>query len=401
LPCLGAALLIHANLRQDTVVARVLGWAPFVGVGLISYSFYLWHWPVLVLSRLALDRALNPLETAAAITASFAAAWLSWACVEAPFRKPGAFKLSNSAILAGSAALLSLVAVAGFGVVVSRGAEWRASRAVLEAERAVQSFNPRRDVCHVANNVPSIPPEASCTNAPGSYDVLLWGDSHADHFAPAVDRWARGSGLSMRQASKSRCRPILTAEPVREVGVETRDCIEFNNQVIREVAARRGVRVILLSAWWLPGQGTLHDRLAGTIEELHRVRPEARIVVLGPSPALSFWPAPCLARARFNHVHEERCLSGRARNAHAAALADRLLSRLATEKPEIRYVRVWNHLCRRAICRTVQGRVVLLRDDNHFTVHGAEVVLSPELARLGAELQARRPNPPRGAKRPI
>ncbi len=92
LPCLGAALIIHAGRSGTTFVGTLLATRPFVYVGLVSYSLYLWHWPILVFARAVSVRPLSPAEAAALVVLSFIAADLSWRFVESPFRgKRGRF----------------------------------------------------------------------------------------------------------------------------------------------------------------------------------------------------------------------------------------------------------------------------------------------------------------------
>ena len=99
-PCLGAALILHAA-RRPTLVGRLLETPPFVFVGQISYSLYLWHWPVLVMSKHFLAVRELPLwATVTAVAGSVALAWASFHLVEQPVRKRGWF--SRNAIFAGA-----------------------------------------------------------------------------------------------------------------------------------------------------------------------------------------------------------------------------------------------------------------------------------------------------------
>src|SRR6056297_20083 len=88
LPCLGAALVIHAGASGPTAVSRALSLGPVVFVGLISYALYLWHWPVLVFAEYAAVRELTTVETGAALALSGVLAALTWRFVERPFRRP-------------------------------------------------------------------------------------------------------------------------------------------------------------------------------------------------------------------------------------------------------------------------------------------------------------------------
>jgi peptidoglycan/LPS O-acetylase OafA/YrhL len=85
-PCVGACLIIWSNSHIRTIVGSFLSHKLLVGIGLISYSLYLWHWPILALSSYLLARPLHSVESLIAIGASMLAAIVSWRFVEQPFR---------------------------------------------------------------------------------------------------------------------------------------------------------------------------------------------------------------------------------------------------------------------------------------------------------------------------
>jgi len=87
LPVLGVVGLIWANGQQPTWVARLLGTRIMVGIGLISYSWYLWHWPVFVYANYAAVDGLSALELAGLMLLSLVLGYLSWRFVETPFRE--------------------------------------------------------------------------------------------------------------------------------------------------------------------------------------------------------------------------------------------------------------------------------------------------------------------------
>jgi len=134
MPCVGAMLFLHATAGTPTLAARAASWRPAVFVGLISYSLYLWHWPVLVFGRIVVARPLVGSEALVAVVLTFGLAILSWRFVEKPFRRPGSF--TRSQIFGGSAALLATGALAGLMLIETRGLRALASPGVLLAERA-------------------------------------------------------------------------------------------------------------------------------------------------------------------------------------------------------------------------------------------------------------------------
>jgi peptidoglycan/LPS O-acetylase OafA/YrhL len=85
-PVLGVALIVHAGAHRPTAVNRALGFRPLVFVGLISYSLYLWHWPVIVFWQYYLVRQFDSIQMAQALVVMSACAIASWHFIEKPFR---------------------------------------------------------------------------------------------------------------------------------------------------------------------------------------------------------------------------------------------------------------------------------------------------------------------------
>ena len=83
-PCVGAALVIHTGASGPCVVAKLLSARPVVFTGLISYSLYLWHWPLIVFAKYYWIRDLTTGESLAVIAISVLASVLSWRFIEKP-----------------------------------------------------------------------------------------------------------------------------------------------------------------------------------------------------------------------------------------------------------------------------------------------------------------------------
>ncbi|MEK7830212.1 MAG: acyltransferase, partial [Acidobacteriota bacterium] len=86
LPCVGTFLVIYAGAGEQNFVGRLLSMRWLVFIGLISYSFYLWHWPLIVFAELYLVRDITNQEAWALIALSALLAFLSWKFIESPFR---------------------------------------------------------------------------------------------------------------------------------------------------------------------------------------------------------------------------------------------------------------------------------------------------------------------------
>ena len=113
LPCVGAALLIVTGQNNLTWAGQLLSTNTFRYPGLISYSLYLWHWPVLVFYRFYAITEVTNLEIGMLFALMTAAAWASWKYVEAPFRT-GAALANRRFLFAGGAGMMLIFA--GFGV---------------------------------------------------------------------------------------------------------------------------------------------------------------------------------------------------------------------------------------------------------------------------------------------
>jgi hypothetical protein len=108
-PVLGTALLLHC--APGTLAGRLLVLPPLVGIGLISYSLYLWHWPLIVFTEYAIDSNVTGATRIAVLLASLALAWISWRFVERPFRNARAFSRQRIFIMSGTGmAMMAMVA---------------------------------------------------------------------------------------------------------------------------------------------------------------------------------------------------------------------------------------------------------------------------------------------------
>ena len=120
LPCLGAGLVIYAGAGGRSLAGRILGAPAFVFTGLISYSLYLWHWPLLVLARAYAVRELTVLETIAVLALSAVIAALSWRWIESPFRRKPAV-LGRQQLFAAAGLVMCVTAALGVGLHLTHG----------------------------------------------------------------------------------------------------------------------------------------------------------------------------------------------------------------------------------------------------------------------------------------
>ncbi|WP_213878311.1 acyltransferase family protein [Pseudomonas sp. dw_358] len=250
LPTLGAAALIWANGRQATWVGVLLGSRPLVGIGLISYAWYLWHWPVVVFANYVTFDQLAPVARVGLMLGSALLGYGSWRWIEGPFRRRQWLARRRPLLASALAAMLVLV-VAGQVVRSSQGVPSRLSAQALRYAKAGTWRAGQLDCLYDRHR---LSPQSLCQFGPAqSPQVLVWGDSHAAALAPALREQARRSGISLALAGHSACPPI--EGPHRE-----RVCDEFNAEAQRLAVQQPIQDVILVAHWSLYTQGEENGR---------------------------------------------------------------------------------------------------------------------------------------------
>ncbi|AZO74474.1 acyltransferase [Mesorhizobium sp. M1D.F.Ca.ET.043.01.1.1] len=182
-PVIGAALLIWP--RSPSAITVALSSVPMRFIGKISYSLYLWHWPILVFFRHYAGGAIpTSVEAAALITLSIVVASLSWRFVEEPVRRLRAIPLK--AIPVGVATAL-IISWSGNAISDAGGFAERVSKGAL----SMRSLDIMWDwPCPQTVNIPELGVTYCAFGAPwgtAKHHGILWGDSHADHLAPLLD----------------------------------------------------------------------------------------------------------------------------------------------------------------------------------------------------------------------
>ena len=241
LPCLGAAALIMAGGGGPSIASSILGARPVVFVGLISYSLYLWHWPILAFLRLRYSTVDLPLQTTLpALLVAAVLATLSWRYVEQPFRDRR--RVGRAPIFALAGTSVAATCVAAFTILAGDGLPRQFSNSVQLAV-ADDFVNPRLAACFERfskNSLCEIGEEGG-----GGPDFLLSGDSHARAMMPAIDAAAKLAGHKGLAATRAACAPLLGV--VRSGGA---DCARFNESVVAELRERPDIATVVLHARW-------------------------------------------------------------------------------------------------------------------------------------------------------
>lgn len=245
LPTGAAALLIGLGGTGATPVERLLGSRALVGVGLVSYSAYLWHQPLLVFARARQLEPLSPAATGAAIALAFLLAYATWRFVERPFRERG--RIPRARVFAATGAGVALFFGLGVRTVLG-GALGGRIRVPASVSRAFDGRYVISPEC-LDRSGPGPGDPVGCGVGPAGAPVrfLVIGDSHARALLPAVRALADSEGLAGRVVSLSACPPLLEWR----VGIANRDraCATLNQRVLDFAVAHHVPEVVLVARW--------------------------------------------------------------------------------------------------------------------------------------------------------
>lgn len=365
LPVAGSMLLIACAV-PGTWTARFLSWRPLVGLGLISYSAYLWHQPIFAFTRHGASSSdLGPVRTLAGIALTLVLAAATWAFVERPFRARGRIQRKRFVRLSlGMGAAIVSVGLAaawvdGFAARLSKEEQQLAKYARYDfAELYLQSSCFLQPEHTFADFAPG------CGNASahnGKSTWLIWGDSHA----AAIAAGARHVHGPISQYTASLCPPVLLTEFAARV-----NCPGINAHVLRRIAIEQPARVYL-HANWTAYDGPVLERLGDTILKVKALSPQSIVVVIGSAPK---WGPSLPQRAIRAGAFLDGPRSLRVPT-HAALVSrdDRLAN--ASAAVGARFVSPIRTACKSDQCPAVvlyrDGYELVAWDDVHFTEAGA------------------------------
>lgn len=404
---LGAALVIACG-RADNVVSRVLSLKPFVLIGAISYSLYLWHQPVIAFARLRFhDFSVG--VSLACVALSVVLATVTLVLVENPFRgratwRVPVFRLRYSAVFGGSFAGLVLLVIVG-GATQSGGGRLAISGIPSPIADVFAGAGALKGIadCRTRPGAISIAGGRGCRfdgTASPKFSVALWGDSHAMALSEAFISRALAGGSTAYYFGLSGCPSIPGMwKPYQD---RPMDCPDGNRDVERALIESDVDVVVLASRWTInvermpyvnPLGGREHGgvvellpvgtkRVASEEERLGEIRRRIRDLVdrltaAGKTVVLVL-PPP-----EFGHSVPDTFLRGlktgdrfepavpRASMLERTARTREILEH-AADTTGARLVDLAELFCDGALCRGVQGDSIMFFDDDHLSHLGAK-----------------------------
>ncbi|MEP3477693.1 MAG: acyltransferase family protein [Fuerstiella sp.] len=284
IPCFGTALVIWssmptgtAGVANQTLVGKLLSNRGLVFVGFISYSLYLWHWPVFVFAKHSSFFPLSLGDRVKLLGLSFFLAVVSWKFIETPFRLKAVFAKRNQ-LFKLSGAISTLVVVSGVAIMVASGIQSRFSNEALTFIQAQddREFTTNQTLEEVeAGRLPRFG-KASSERRPS---VLLWGDSHAHSAMPALDKILKQRGLVGVVATHSATSPVLDYYRLPQNGYGLRESAPKFSRAVLSYAETVDIKEVILVGCWVSDHesvasgGTIgfDEAILRTISELRNI----------------------------------------------------------------------------------------------------------------------------------
>lgn len=388
-PCLGAALLIYACQRKN-LVSPLLSNRVMVSIGLISYSLYLWHWPIFTFLRYRKIEIDLPVGISA-VTLSFLLAYLTWKFVETPVRQNKNIQFKKAFVR-----IYALPAAAFLSVgIYSYATEGAPARFSGDMHELISSYSYERDLtrsCSIREEdyqkVSADYLSSHCAFGDvrqQKAQVLLIGDSHAGHFKPFVEQLAEDARLKAVFHVQGNCRPISLAEPGKEVASEPSTCKKRNTDLI---SLAGNFKYVILAGFWSDYKGAdLEAEFISTVEKIEEAGATPIIFKDNAShePDLS----QCILHKKRGWIEQDRnCNIPYRVAASEQAAVDAAIDRVKSKKPHVRVVDPKQIMCNADECVTYISNIALYKDSNHINSKASKMLGEFYISRVGNPLKS-------------
>jgi peptidoglycan/LPS O-acetylase OafA/YrhL len=432
LPVAGTAAILAAGCSStDTAAHRLLGTGVCQGIGRLSYSWYLWHWPVLVIVPVAFDLEVRTGQGVVLAVWSLILAGVTYVLVEDPVRTGRWLRsapwrgMTLGASLSAGLATAALAAVylvpppAGSGHATDTRAALASSSAALsslaelvaagaEAHHLPANLTPSlgtagadRPRLYVDDCDPSFTEQAiervcEYGDPTSSTEVVLFGDSHAGHWFPALERLAAQRHWRLIVLTKSACSAASVLIHLPALKRPYTECVAWRRAALARIRDLRPDLVVMSSSGGgstplevtgdpgsggAPAVGTVDaDQMwtAGWVATARQARADGtRLVAISDTP----WPTRGVLDCLSEHPDEiDRCVRPVARAVNEGRR--RIMVADALNREDVLVIDPLPWFCTETVCPVVVGNTLVYKDGSHMTTAYAEA-LAPV---LGARL---------------
>ncbi len=382
-PCVGSALIIGAGESGSSLIGKILSWRPIVFIGLISYSLYLWHWPIIVLQQMGVllgESAITSHRMAALlpphrlnmiveITLSLVLGILSWRFVERPFRN-GPLRLSGWPLFVLAGAVMIILIAFSSLTVCANGFEGRFPPDALEvASEHHDSEEIVRTGCFITSDYHFEKYNYNlCLHQDDSgkkNNYLLLGDSHSAMLWSALT--LAMPNVNIMEASTFACPPLLHSQPHP-------DCEKMTSYIFQNYLPSHPVQDLFMVSRWSEKDLPELTTTIGWAKD-HNIP----VTVFGPVPE---YDGPLPRLLAYSIAWNKPGFASQHRVNRIGAL-DAEMQSMAANVWHVRYISLYQEICGVDGCAEYadgEHKIPMMDDDNHLSQFGAKLVVRRLLA---------------------
>jgi len=362
---IGSALLILSGVSHNTYVGKLLSFKIFVAIGLVSYSAYLWHWPILAYLRYAFID-IDLMIAIGVIVFTFLMATLSYFLIETPLRTNNS---STKTVFLWYFIVPAtiIVAISTFTTQAIKDKNefifpWEELNKVNSNMLSTDSY---KYSCN--SHLQKVFSEDRCVYPEYAKEInaFLIGDSNAAHHLGMLRVFAENYGFSIRNATKNSCPPIFEGE-LDWIRGET--CSEYRHAIYEESIKYN--TVIIGGSWnYYHIRESFKNRFEDQIDMLSKN--VKHIILLGKIPVFPKYNQECEIRSvklpnldcenRFNHSFKDH-------------QSNHWLRKIANKYSNIEYFDIRNHLCYDGTCSPYLNGQPIYFNHGHLSMKGSELI---------------------------
>lgn len=385
---LGTALLILGGGVAGNVASIALSWPVIRSVGLVSYSLYLWHWPV-ISYWWYLFGPPDALAKCCLLSGSVALAAMTYYAIEKPFRalpigfSAAALRLAVVPFAVSGVILGSIYATNGLGA-FAFSKSYQEKLAAIEKGQGPAYAAPY--VCQSTALYPDLLKNPRCIiNGPETDDrILLWGDSNAAHYVGAMKEAAEEFGFAFRNIAHASCPPVLNAPERFVLDTMKSNCAKSAALVRKQLP---NYRTLVVSASWdaYNRENSFFPALEETLATL--VKSGHRVFVVGRVPRMEQFDRHCEAkRLKLSFLQcDKRSLANPRKDERVNAVIRAIASRSGAT-----YFDFNAAICDRDQCRGYIDGANIYYDAGHWSIAGS-IAVGKRLRERGQMPAALRP----------
>ena len=378
IPVLGAALIIICS-NQSNLIGRLLGHKTFVGVGLISYSAYLWHQPLFAFTRYRYLEHPSQFLLGILGFIAFVLGYLTWKYIETPFRNKQIF--SRRQIFTYSALGCLVFILIGITTSINKGFYSR----LTDKEKEVLMYDSgdtlgkmylnvyRRGTCFLEPTKTAKDFHDDCVAKIPSESTLIWGDSHA----AALSFGVRQQFKDVTQYNSTACPPLI------QLNVHNSpNCRAINDFVMQKISEHPPKLIVMHANWMIYKKYDIHNQVTKTIAAIKQVAPQSKVIVIGSVPQ---WDnsLPAFMISKKVGLDEEHQLI------NTSLLQIQQIDTLiqtATEQSQVTFIAPIDHLCTSGKCIATinyQNRIAMTAWDYGHLTEAGSVLLAKKMFSQG------------------